>query len=157
LKASDTALRGEAKVEFNMKEFAEYWWSLLYLRTGLEDLLLFISELQVICDAPWFPRTFADVHERVVQIKSDNEQRRMALLATSLSSVSRTEDTAAGAAQTHFLYEALRTGGDRAKEIMAACVRDLAQLSEAGAPKGRREQPARITTSPVRRRKRKVA
>jgi len=157
LDANDPAPLSEAGVEFNMKAFSTHWWNLLYLRIGLEDLLLFISELQAICDAPWFAHTFADVHESVSQIKSDNDKRRMALLAASLSSVSRTEDTAVGAAQTHVLYEALRTGGDRAKEIVAACVRDLSHLSEAGAPTGKMEQPARVTTSAVKRRKRKDA
>lgn len=157
LNAKSPAPLSEAEVEFNMKAFATHWWNLLYLRTGLEDLLLFICELQAICDEPWFAHTFADVHESVSQIRSDNEKRRMALLAAGLSSLSRTEDTAAGAAQTHVLYEALRAGGDRAKEIVAACVRDLTHLPVAREPKAKKAQPARVTTAAAKRRKRKDA
>lgn len=157
LNANDPAPLSEATAEFNMRAFATHWWNLLYLRTGMEDLLLFISELQAICEEPWFAHTFAGVHESVSQIKSDKDKRRMALLAASLSSVSHKEDTTAGAVQTHVLYEALRTGGDRAQAIVAACVKDLSHLSETGAAKSKKEQSVRVTASPVKRRKRKDA
>jgi hypothetical protein len=119
--------------------------------------LLFISQLQAICDAPWFAHTFADVHESLSAIKRDKDKLRVALVAASLASMSHREDTEAGAAQTHVLYEALRTGGDRAEKIVSACVRDLTRLVERGAQSHKTEQPARVTPSAAKRRKRKGA
>ena len=98
-------------VENNMSAFARHWWNLLYLRTGLEELLLLISELQVICDAPWFSRTYIDVRDDVRHARSDKSRSKAAYAAVALSDLVPAGDEAENAARTHFLYEALRTGG----------------------------------------------
>ncbi|MEE3703882.1 hypothetical protein V2H43_10750, partial [Pasteurella multocida] len=53
-----------AWVEYNMKVFADHWWNILYLRTGLEELFLFISELRAVCEKTWFSRFYVDLHTR---------------------------------------------------------------------------------------------
>jgi hypothetical protein len=145
----------EVWIEYNMRTFGLHWWNLLYLRTGLEELLLFISELQVICDAPWFSRTYIDVRDDVRHARSDKTRSKAAYAAVALSDLVPAGDDAENAVRTHFLYEALRTGGDQAQKIVARCVRDLSYLSEAEVPTGRKEQHGRVTTSAKKRRKQK--
>ena len=144
-------------VENNMRAFARHWWSLLYLRTGLEELLLFISELGVICDEPWFSRTYVDVQRTLSLAKRDDKARKDALVAVALSELVPAGSEMANAARVHVLYEALRTGADHAQVIVAKCVRDLSYLTEAGVSAGRMEQAARVTTPAAKRRKRKEA
>jgi hypothetical protein len=149
----------EEWVENNMREFARHWWNVLYRRTGLEELLLVISELQVICAAPspWFSRAYIDVRDSVSLSMSDKSRSKAAYAAVALSDLIPAGDEAENAARTHFLYEALCTGGDQAQKIVANCVRDLSYLAEAGAPTGKKEQPIPVTTSAEKRRKRKDA
>ena len=117
-------------VENNMRAFARHWWNLLYLRTGLEDLLLFISELDAICDKPWFSSVFSDVQRKVRLVKTDDKARKDALVAAALSDFLPAGDEAANASRTHYLYEALNGNSDEAQKIIANSVRELYNLVE---------------------------
>jgi hypothetical protein len=117
-------------VDKNVSAFADWWWSVLYLRTGLEDLLLIISQLEAVCDQPWFARAYIDVRTKISFAKRDEEARKDALVAVALSAVIPTGDEEKNAARTHFLYEALRTRGEHAQAIVEKCVRDLTHLTE---------------------------
>ena len=113
-----------------MRAFARHWWNLLYLRTGLEDLLLFISELDAICDKPWFSSVFSDVQRKVRLVKTDDKARKDALVAAALSDFLPAGDEAANASRTHYLYEALNGNSDEAQKIIANSVRELYNLVE---------------------------
>lgn len=126
----------EERIEYNVWVFAHHWWALLYLRTGLEELLLIISELHSICDKPWFSRAYIDVHVKLSQANKDDKARKVAFAAVALSELVPANDEVANAARTHYLYEALRTGGDQTQAILAKCVQDLSYLTEAGASAG---------------------
>jgi hypothetical protein len=89
-----------------------------------------------ICDKPWFPRVYTEVHHKLA-----GAPRKVAFVASALSELVPIDDEVAKAARTHFLYEALHTGGVLAQGIVAKCVRDLSYLIEAGAPRGKWEQP----------------
>jgi len=141
-------------VDNNVRAFAHHWWDLLYIRTGLEELLLFISELQVICDQPWFSRTYIDVQDKIGLAKRDDKARKDVFVAVALSELIPAGSGVANAARTHFLYEALRTGGNNAKAIVEKCVRDLCFIAEAEVPTGESER-APVTTPAAERRKRK--
>src|SRR5271170_400154 len=104
-------------VDKNVRAFAHHWWGLLYLRTGLEELLLFISELQVICEDPWFSRAYIDVQNKIGLARRDDKARKDVLVAVALSELVPAGGEVANVTRTHFLYEALRTGGDHAQAI----------------------------------------
>lgn len=146
-------------VAYNVRMFARHWWNLVYLKIGMDDLLLFISKLQAFCDEPWFAHLYSEVHGKIRGVSINEQARKRAFAAASLSNLAQRneEEPASTAARTHFLYEALETGGERAEAIVADCIRDLSQLTKAEAPAGKIEQPSRVTTSAVMRRKRKGA
>jgi prevent-host-death family protein len=136
------------QAEQHQKWIARHWWNLVYLRIGLDDLLLYISELDNIYRKRWFSNTYTKVQSNILKVREFSraytrvqsdvlkvrdvigsyEAREAAFAAASLSHFAQADDAAASAVLTHSLYEALRTGGDRAQEIVATCVRDLSQL-----------------------------
>ena len=142
-------------VDDNVRAFARHWWGVLYLRTGLEELLLCISELQAICDAPWFSRAHIDVKNNIRDARGDKFLNKAAYAAVALSDLVPAGDAAENASRTYILYEALRTGGDEARKIVASCVRDLSDLSAVEVKRGRKEEDRQTTTEPKKRRKRK--
>ena len=109
--------------------------------------MLFTTQLEIFCNEPWFPRAFVDVHEKIRHARTDDTARKLAATAASLSDLVGTEEAedGTGAARTHYLYEALRAGGDRAQAIVARCVHDLTCLAE--------EAPWRRRTLPRERRR----
>lgn len=146
-------------VAYNVRMFAQHWWNLIYLRIGMDDLLLFICKLQVLCDEPWFAHLYSEVHGKIRGVSINEQARKRAFAAASLSNLVRRseEEPASTAARTHFLYEALQTGDERAEAIVVDCIRGLSQLSDAAASAGKMEQPSHSTTSAAIRRKRKGA
>jgi hypothetical protein len=136
------------QAEQNRKVIARHWWNLVYLKIGLDDLLLYISELNNLYNMTWFSGTYTKVQSDILKVKEFSraytrvqsdvlklrdvigsyEAREAAFAAASLSHFARADDAAASAVLTHSLYEALSAGGDRAQEIVASCVRDLSQL-----------------------------
>jgi hypothetical protein len=142
-------------VENNTRAFAHHWWNLLYLRTGIDELFLFISNLQVICKEPWFSRTYVDVQKTLGLAKKDEKIQKAVFVAVALSELVPAGDEAANATRAHFLYKALRTGGGHAEAIVAKCVQDLSYLNEAGEESTEKmEQAGSVTTSAAKQRKR---
>ena len=119
-----------------------HWWNVVTVRIGLDDLLLFISNLQIFRDEPWFARAYSDVYTKIRNVKTNDKLRGQACFAASLSNLSRINgaDAETIAVTTHLLYEAL-SGGDRAESIVTRCVSDLSQLVEVGSSTGEAENP----------------
>jgi len=145
-----------AWVDHNVRAFADHWWNVLYLRTGLDALFLIISELRAICDAHWFSHAYIEVNRKISVAKRSGKSRSAARVAAALSDLLPVGDEAARAARTHAVYEALHNRPDQAQTIVARCVRDLAELAGSRPPathteKSARRAPAAATTEPVKR------
>lgn len=116
-------------VDLVVGQFARHWWNLVAVQMGLPDLLRVISDLQSLCDTPWFPLFYNHVHEKIRYARGDVDARKLAATAASLVKWSGAADAAGDARLTATLYTALQYGGDRTEAIMAACVRDLSAVA----------------------------
>jgi hypothetical protein len=139
------------EIESDILAFARHWWNVIYLRIGLEDLLLLISALQGLCQGPWFPKFLSDLGQEARQIeKPGTRTHAVAGLAAHLASASGDSAPSETVALSQSLYQALHVGGKRAQAIVARCVRDLSQLAAAAGdtpppatPPGAADRPRR--------------
>lgn len=116
-------------VDVAVGQFARHWWNLVAIQIGLPDLLGFISSLRSMCDKPWFPLFYNHVHETIRYVRRDVDGRTLASTAAQLVKWSQATDAAGEAKLTASLYTALRDGGDRTRDIMEACVRELVAVA----------------------------
>ncbi|MEO7426084.1 MAG: hypothetical protein ABI036_12925 [Fibrobacteria bacterium] len=116
------------EIELDIKRFARHWWDLIYLRIGLEDLLFLISEMQGLCDSPFFPSILSEIGQSSRHILADTEGRKLAGLAASLTKVSTPVEGESSAVLAHRLYEGLRSNGKLANKIIARSIRELSNI-----------------------------
>ena len=118
------------EIESDILAFARHWWNVIYLRIGLEDLLLLISQLQSLCQGPWFSKFLSELGEEARHVeKPGTKTRAVAVLAAHLASASGEGTRSETLALTQSLYDALRSGGEDAQGIVRRCVRDLSKLA----------------------------
>jgi len=118
------------EIESDILAFARHWWNVIYLRIGVEDLLLLISELQSLCQGPWFSNFLTELGQEVRHVeKPGTKTRAAAVLAAHLASASGDGSRSETLALTKSLYEALRGGRKHARAVLTRCVRDLSQLA----------------------------
>ena len=142
------------EIESDILTFARHWWNVIYLRIGLEDLLLLISELQSLCQGPWFSKFLSDLGQEARHVeKPGTKTRTAAVLAAHLASASGDGTRSETLALTKSLYETLRGGRKDARAIVTRCVRDLSQLAAAAADTPRPKTPLGGVKRPRRRRR----
>jgi hypothetical protein len=112
-------------VDFNVRAFARHWWNLLYLRTGLEKLFLLISELDVLCDGPWFSRAYADLNKKIYQVSKNEETRKTATVAVAISDMLKSDGEAEKAIRTQSLFQALNKNPQHAQAMIEEFVKEI--------------------------------
>jgi hypothetical protein len=116
-------------VDHNVGIFARHWWNLLFLRTGGEDLLLYISELQMHANPPASAgqRSFADVVEHMRDL-----QVRDATLAVTLSDLVAGESDGADVRLTRMaaIAAALEAGTQNTESLVRDFAGSLARTGE---------------------------
>lgn len=142
------------EIESDILAFARHWWNVIYLRIGLEDLLLLISELQSLCQGPWFSKFLSDLGQEARHVeKPGTKTRAAAVLAAHLASATGGGTRSETLALTKSLYETLRGGRKDARGIVTRCVRDLSQLAAAAGDTPRPKTPPGDPKRPRRRRR----
>jgi hypothetical protein len=142
------------EIESDILAFARHWWNVIYLRIGLEDLLLLISELQSLCEGPWFSKFLSELGQEARHVeKPGTKTRAVAVLAAHLASASRNGARSETIALTKSLYEALRGGGEDAHDVVRRCVRDLSQVAATAGDTPRPTTPPVSAKRPRRRRR----
>ena len=119
-----------AWINQTVKDFAQHWWNLLFMRTGLEGLMQYINELRGICDKQWPIDPIAKIHDTIEAAFQDDEKWKIARLAASIATLVEPTDTKAGALLTTAMHRGLVEGGDRAREIVAVTVRSLSDVAD---------------------------
>jgi hypothetical protein len=116
-------------VDHNVGIFAPHWWNLLFLRTGGEELLLYISELQMHANPPASSgqRSFADVVEHMRDL-----QVRDATLAVTLSDLVAGESDGADVRLTRMaaIAAALEAGTQNTESLVRDFAGSLARTGE---------------------------
>jgi hypothetical protein len=142
------------EIESDILAFARHWWNVIYLRIGLEDLLLLISELQSLCEGPWFSKFLSELGQEARHVEMPGTKTRaVAVLAAHLASASHNGARSETIALTKSLYDALRGGGEEAHGIVRRCVRDLSQLAATAGDTPRPKTPPGGAKRPRRRRR----
>jgi hypothetical protein len=114
--------------DHNAKRFGEHWWNQLYLSTGLEALFLYLTQLRVICDAPWFPTRLTELERRIRDVLTDQQKAKKARLAAHLSASIESLEPSERAILTQSIYDAMDRGGERSDEIIRNSVKQLQRL-----------------------------
>jgi hypothetical protein len=142
-------------VDISVGQFAQHWWNLVAIQIGLPDLLSFIGNLRSMCDKPWFPLFYNNVHDTIRYVRTDVDGRKLASTAANLVKWSQSADAAGEAKLTASLFTALQKGGDRTRDIMRASVRELVSVAantEGNAPSPAPAKPARPRKKKSKRR-----